>query len=328
MSESTAAELVSLRQGKIYVAGHRGMVGSALVRRLQSAACKNLLLKTRDEVDLENQQQVNDLIRAEKPDYIFLAAARVGGIQANNTYPASFIYSNLMIASNIIHAAWQAKVHRLLYLGSSCIYPKNGPQPMAEESLLSGKLEPTNEAYAVAKIAGIKLCESYNREYGTDFRSVMPTNLYGPNDNFDLQNSHVLPALIRKFHEAKLNHSDVVEVWGSGKPKREFLHVDDLADACLFISCLPKTVYTSQTSPALSQLNIGTGKDISIAELAALVKNVVGYEGEIKYNSDFPDGPSRKLLDVSRVSSLGWSATTGLEKGITATYRWYRDHHR
>ena len=240
MSKPDPAELAGLRQGKVYVAGHRRMVGSALVRRLREAGCDNLLLKSRAEVDLENQQQVLDLLRSEKPDYIFLAAARVGGIHANNTYPASFIYSNLMIASNVINAAREAKVHRLLNLGSSCIYPKNAPQPMPEDCLLTGTLEPTNEAYAVAKIAAIKLCESYNREYGTDFRSVMPTNLYGPNDNFDLQSSHELAALLRKFHEARKSQADVVEVWGSGKPQREFLHVDDLADACLFVTCLPK----------------------------------------------------------------------------------------
>ena len=297
MSKPDSSELAGIRKGKIYVAGHRGMVGSALVRRLHQAGCENLLLKTRAEVDLENQQQVRDLIQSEKPDYIFLAAARVGGIHANNSQPASFIYSNLMVASNVINAAFEADVHRLLYLGSSCIYPKNAPQPMSEECLLTGLLEPTNEAYAIAKIAGIKLCESYNRQHGTDFRSVMPTNLYGPNDNFDLQSSHVLPALLRKFHEAKENNADVVEVWGSGKPCREFLHVDDLADACLFISCLPKTVYASNTRPSLSQLNIGTGKDISIAELADLIKATVGYGGGIKYNSEYPDGTKRKLLD-------------------------------
>jgi GDP-L-fucose synthase len=326
MSEPNARELEKLRQGKVYVAGHQGMVGSAIVRRLQQAGCGNLLLKTRDEVDLENQQQVSALFNSEKPDYVFLAAARVGGIQANNTYPANFIYSNLMIAGNVINAAWQANVRRLLFLGSSCIYPKKAPQPLQESCLLSGSLEPTNEAYAVAKIAGIKLCESYNRQYGTDFRSVMPTNLYGPNDNFDLQTSHVLPALLRKFHEAKETQADFVEVWGSGKPRREFLHVDDLADACLFISCLAKADYAAHTKPALSQLNIGTGKDISIAELAKMIKAIVGFKGEIKYNCEYPDGTERKLLDVSAVSKLGWNARTGLQEGIAATYQWYLDH--
>lgn len=327
MSKPDPEELAKLRRGKIFVAGHKGMVGSALVRRLHLAGCANLLLKTRAEVNLEDQQQVHKLILSERPDYIFLAAAKVGGIQANNTYPANFIYSNLMIASNIIHAAWEAKVQRLLYLGSSCIYPRNAPQPMAEDSLLTGLLEPTNEAYAIAKIAGIKMCESYNREYGTDFRSVMPTNLYGPNDNFDLQTSHALPALIRKFHEARLNKSPVVEVWGSGTPKREFLHVDDLADACLFINCLPQDTYNAQTKPTLSQLNVGTGTDISIADLAGVVGKVVGYEGEIQYNTNYPDGPKRKLLDVSRLTGLGWTAKTGLQEGIASTYQWYCEHH-
>ncbi len=325
MSKPDPGELAGLRQGKIFVAGHRGMVGSALVRRLRQAGCDNLLLKTRAEADLENQQQAHDLILSEKPDYIFLAAAKVGGIHANNSFPAQFIHRNLMIAANVIHAAWEAGVTRLLYLGSSCIYPKNAPQPIREDYLLSGALEPTNEAYAIAKIAGIKLCESYNREYGTDFRSVMPTNLYGPNDNFDLQTSHVLPALLRKFHEAKIDNSATVEVWGSGKPRREFLHVDDLADACLFLSCLPKTVYATHTRPRLSQLNIGTGTDITIAELAALIKTIVGYEGEISYNSEYPDGTDQKLLDVSAVAKLGWNACIGLKEGIESTYRWYLD---
>jgi nucleoside-diphosphate-sugar epimerase len=327
MSKPDPAELADLRRGKVYVAGHRGMVGSALVRRLHKAGCENLLLRSRTEVDLENQQQVIDLLRSEKPDYIFLAAARVGGIHANNTYPASFIYSNLMIASNVINAAREAKVHRLLNLGSSCIYPKNAPQPMPEDCLLTGTLEPTNEAYAVAKIAAIKLCESYNREYGTDFRSVMPTNLYGPNDNFDLKTSHVLAALLRKFHEAKKGNADVVEVWGSGKPQREFLHVDDLADACLFVACLPKSVYAAHTRPTLSQLNIGTGEEVSIAELAGIIKTIVGFKGDIKYNSEYPDGTRRKLLDVSAVSAMGWNARIGLQEGIESTYQWYLDHH-
>jgi len=326
VSEPDSTELDRLRRGKVYVAGHTGMVGSALVRRLHLAGCDKLLLKTRAEVDLENQQQVNELIQTEKPDYIFLAAARVGGIHANNSYPADFIHSNLMIAANIIHAAWEADVSRLLYLGSSCIYPGNAPQPMPEECLLTGVLEPTNEAYAIAKIAGIKLCESYNRQHGTDFRSVMPTNLYGPNDNFDLQTSHVLPALLRKFHEARINHADVVEVWGSGKPRREFLHVDDLADACLFVSCLPETIYTSHTRPGLSQLNVGTGEDVSIAELAAMIKTIVGYDGDIEYNDEYPDGTMRKLLDVATLTNLGWKARTGLQEGIAATYQWYLDN--
>jgi len=325
MSRPDAGELAGLRQGKVYVAGHLGMVGSALVRRLRQDGCENLLLKTRAEVDLEDQRQVRELILDEQPDYVFLAAAKVGGIHANNSFPAQFIYRNLMIAANVINAAWEAGVRRLVNLGSSCIYPGNAPQPIREEYLLTGTLEPTNEAYAVAKIAGIKLCESYNREYGMDFRSVMPTNLYGPNDNFDLETSHVLPALLRKFHDAKVAGSETVEVWGSGKPRREFLHVDDLADACLYLSCLPKTVYAAHTRPNLSQLNVGTGSDVTIAGLAALISEVVGYEGEIRYNRDYPDGTDQKLLDVSTVSKLGWKARIGLKEGIESTYRWYLD---
>jgi GDP-L-fucose synthase len=323
MTDTQTQELEELRKAKVYVAGHRGMVGSALVRRLKSAGCENLLLRTRSDVDLENQQQVNDFIQAEKPDYVFLAAARVGGIHANNSYPAEFIYSNLMIATNLVNAAWKANVKRLLFLGSSCIYPKLARQPMSEDCLLTGTLEPTNEAYAIAKIAGIKLCESYNRQYGTDFRSLMPTNLYGPHDNFDLQTSHVLPALLNKFHQAKLSKAAEVEVWGTGTPRREFLHVDDLADACVFVSCLPKPVYESKTESRLSHLNIGTGEDLSIAGLAQLIKTTVGYEGEIQFNADYPDGTARKLLDVSALSELGWTAQTGLKEGLRSTYQWY-----
>lgn len=326
MNEPHADELTRLRKGKIFVAGHRGMVGSALVRCLLDVGCENLLLKTRADVDLENQQQVYEFILAEKPDYVFLAAARVGGIHANNTYPAQFIYSNLMIATNIINASRAADVHRLLFLGSSCIYPKFAPQPMPEDCLLTGVLEETNEPYAIAKIAGIKLCESYNREYGTDYRSVMPTNLYGSNDNFDLKTSHVLPALLRKFHEAKVANAPSVEIWGTGSPRREFLHVDDLADACLFISCLPKDKLAAHTKPRLSHLNIGTGTDVSIAELADIIRYVVDYEGEVIYNNDYPDGTKQKLLDVSAVSALGWQARTGLQEGIASTYQWYLEH--
>lgn len=328
MTKPNAEGLNRLREGKIYVAGHNGMVGSALVRRLQGAGCENLLLKTRSEVDLENQQQVYDFLQAEKPDYIYLAAARVGGIHANNTYPAQFIYSNLMIAANVINAAHASGVQDLLFLGSSCIYPKFAPQPMPEDCLLTGVLEETNEPYAIAKIAGIKLCESYNREYGTNYRSVMPTNLYGTNDNFDLKTSHVLPALLRKFHEAKATNAPSVEIWGSGTPRREFLHVDDLADACLFISCLPNEEYAAHTEPRLSHLNIGTGTDVSIAELADVIRAVVGYEGEVDYNSKYPDGTKRKLLDVSAVSGLGWKARIGLEEGIADTYKWYLEEIR
>ena len=323
MTEPNKEELAALREGKIYIAGHNGMVGSALARRLRKAGCENLLLRMHSGLDLEDQQQVRDFMEAEKPDYVFLAAARVGGIQANNSYPAQFIYSNLMIASNVIDAAHKADVHRLLFLGSSCIYPSGANQPMAEDCLLTGVLEKTNEPYAIAKIAGIKLCESYNRQYGTDYRSLMPTNLYGPDDNFDLETSHVLPAMLRKFHEAKISRAPVVEIWGSGSPRREFLHVDDLADACLFMACLPKVEYQNSTRPRLSHLNIGTGKDISIAELAELVSKVVGFEGSIEYNKDYPDGTMQKLLDVSTVSNLGWKAQIELADGISATYQWY-----
>ncbi len=326
MTEPNAEGFDRFKYGKIYVAGHRGMVGSALVRRLQDAGCKNLLLKPRNEIDLENQQQVQDFLQAEKPDYIFLAAARVGGIHANNTYPAQFIYSNLMIATNVINAAHAAGVQNLLFLGSSCIYPKLAPQPMPEDCLLTGVLEETNEPYAIAKIAGIKLCESYNREYGTDYRSVMPTNLYGANDNFDLRTSHVLPALLRKFHEAKVAGAASVEIWGTGTPRREFLHVDDLADACLFISCLPKVEYAAHTQPRLSHLNVGTGTDVSISELTEVIRGIVGFKGDVVYNSDYPDGSMQKLLDVSAMSALGWTAQIGLEEGITSTYNWYLEN--
>jgi GDP-L-fucose synthase len=323
MNQPDKEGLSRLKLGKIYVAGHNGMVGSALVRRLRQAGCENLVLKTRQELDLENQQQVFDFMQVEKPDYVYLAAARVGGIHANNTYPAQFIYSNLMIAANMINAAQAAGVQELLFLGSSCIYPRLAPQPMPENCLLTGVLEETNEPYAIAKIAGIKLCESYNREYGTDYRSVMPTNLYGTNDNFDLKMSHVLPALLRKFHEAKMANAPAVEIWGTGAPRREFLHVDDLADACLFISCLSKDRYAAHTKPRLSHLNIGTGTDVSIAELAEVIRNVVGFEGDVEYNSHYPDGTKQKLLDVSAVTKLGWKSSIGLQEGIAATYRWY-----
>ena len=323
MNEPDQQGLAHLKEAKVYVDGHRGMVGSALVRRLRSAGCEKLLLKTRRAVDLENQQQVRDFLQTEKPDYIYLAAARVGGIHANNTYPAQFIYSNLMIAANVINAAHAAGVQNLLFLGSSCIYPKLAPQPMPEDCLLTGVLEETNEPYAIAKITGIKLCESYNREYGTDYRSVMPTNLYGSHDNFDLKTSHALPALLRKFHEAKVTGASSVEIWGSGKPRREFLHVDDLADACLFVSCLPRDEYAAHTQPRLSHLNIGTGTDVSIAELAEVIRGVVGYEGDIVYNSEYPDGTMQKLLDVTAASGLGWTARIGLKDGIASTYDWY-----
>ncbi len=323
MNEPNPQGLAWLRQARVFVPGHRGMVGSALVRRLQQAGCRNLLLRSHAELDLENQAQVNEFMANEKPEAVLLAAAKVGGIHANDTYPADFIYRNLMIATNVIHASYEVGVQRLLFLGSSCIYPKGAPQPMSEECLLTGPLEPTNEPYAIAKIAGIKLCESYNRQYGTDFRSVMPTNLYGPHDNFDLQTSHVLPALLRKFHEAKLSKAPSVEVWGTGKPRREFLHVDDLADACLFVTCLPPETYAAQTQPRLSHLNVGTGSDVSVAELAKIICKVLGYEGEITYNPEYPDGTIRKLLDVSTMDALGWRAQIALKSGIASTYDWY-----
>jgi len=326
MTTPNPDQLARLQAEKIFVAGHRGMVGSSLVRRLNEAGCENLILRTRTELDLENQKQVRDFMHAEKPDYVFLTAAKVGGIQANSTFPAQFIYSNLMIASNVIDSAHRSGVQRLLFLGSSCIYPSQAEQPMSEGCLLTGALEKTNEPYAIAKIAGIKLCESYNRQYGTDYRSAMPTNLYGPNDNFNLETSHVLPALLRKFHEARLTGAASVEIWGSGNPQREFLHVDDLADACLFVSCLPVTEYTANTQPRLSHLNIGTGMDVTIAELAEIIRGVVGYKGKIEYNCNYPDGTKRKLLNVSAVTRLGWRAKIDLVDGINTTYDWYLEN--
>ncbi len=323
MSEINQAELNQLRTGKIFIAGHRGMVGSAIVRRLQQEGCNNLLLRSRAELDLTDGNAVRLFMQTEKPDYVFLAAAKVGGINANNTYPAQFIYQNLMIAANIIDSAHQSDVRRLLFLGSSCIYPRLAPQPMPESCLMTGPLESTNEPYGIAKIAGIKLCESYNREYGTDYRSAMPTNLYGPHDNFDLKTSHVLPALIRKFHEAKESGAESVEVWGSGKPRREFLHVDDLADASLHLMCLPHETYWSAVDPMQSHLNVGTGTDLPIAELAETIRQVVGYKGKICFNPEFPDGTPRKLLDVSTLAAMGWKAHIELTEGIESTYQWY-----
>jgi len=322
MSDGPVPE--TIRTGRIFVAGHRGMVGSAIVRRLKAAGCTNLLLPTRQQLDLAEHDQVQKFFTRERPEYVFMAAARVGGILANKTYPAEFIYSNLAIAANVIQCAHAAGTARLLFLGSSCIYPKLAPQPMPEDCLLTGPLEPTNEPYAIAKIAGIKLCESFNRQHGTDFRSVMPTNLYGPHDNFDLETSHVLPAMIRKFHEAKVAGATSVELWGSGTPRREFLHVDDLADACLFVISLPEERYASATRPMLSHLNVGTGTDVTIRELATLVSNTVGFRGEIRFNPEYPDGTPRKLLDVSRLAGLGWRAKTSLQQGVESTYAWYR----
>ena len=323
MNKTLQGELEKLQHGKIYVAGHQGMVGSSLVRLFEAEGFKNLLLRRRGELDLTDQTQVRQFIGTEKPDYVFLAAANVGGIHANNTYPAEFIYDNLMISANVIGAAYESSVTRLLFLGSSCVYPRDAPQPMPESSLLTGQLESTNEPYAIAKIAGVKLCESFNRQYNTDFRSIMPTNLYGPNDNFDLENSHVLPALIRKFHEAKENAASSVEIWGTGEPKREFLYVDDLADAALFVMCLPNQVFQSAVEPMLSHINIGTSSDLSIRQLAELVQKVVGFTGRISFNTEYPDGTPQKLLDVSKLKSLGWESQTELDDGVRATYQWY-----
>ena len=339
-----------VKSSKIYVAGHRGLVGAALVRRLKAAGCTNIICKTRKELDLTNQRDVNFFLKKEKPEYVFLAAAKVGGILANNTYPADFLYQNLMIEANIIHSAYQYGIKKLLFLGSSCIYPKHAPQPMKEEFLLTGLLEPTNEPYAIAKIAGIKMCQSYNRQYGTKFISVMPTNLFGPGDNFNLETAHVLPALIRKFHIAKLLReerivelkkdlkripigfeldislgldyilktlgitAETVTLWGTGKVFREFLFVDDLADACLFLM---------NTYDSSEIINIGTGKDSAIHELAEIVKDVVGFQGTITWDKSKPDGTPKKQLDISQINALGWSPTTSLKEGIQKTYRWY-----
>ena len=308
---------------RIYVAGHRGMVGSALVRTLQQHGYYNLLLRTRKELDLVNQSAVEAFFAEEKPDYVFLAAAKVGGIHANNTYPADFIYENLMIEANIINAACKHGIKRLLFLGSSCIYPKHAEQPMREQALLTGVLESTNEPYAIAKIAGIKLCESYNRQYGTDFRSVMPTNLYGEQDNFHPENSHVIPALIRRFHEAKQNKLDEVVVWGTGEVRREFLHVDDMAEACLHVMNLPGQIYKDNTEPMLSHINVGSGVDVTIRELAETVKRVVGFQGKFSFDATRPDGTPRKLLDVSRLNNLGWKASINLEEGLEKTCDWF-----
>lgn len=300
---------------KIYIAGHRGMVGSAIMRNLQKQGYSNFITKTSAELDLRNQEAVAGFFAKEKPDYVFLAAAKVGGIQANNIYRADFIYENLMIQNNVIHSSYVNKVKKLMFLGSSCIYPKLAPQPLKEEYLLSGFLEDTNEPYAIAKIAGIKLCESYKRQYGCDFISVMPTNLYGPNDNYNLNNSHVLPALIRKFHDAKESHSPSVEMWGTGTPMREFLHSDDMADAC---------VYLMKNYSGEKIVNIGTGVDLTIKDLALLIKKIVGYTGEIKHDLTKPDGTPRKLMDVSYLHSLGWKHKIELEDGIRAVYEDFR----
>ena len=309
------------KNAKIYVAGHRGMVGSAIVRQLQYLGYDNIITRSRQELDLTSQNSVRHFYEAEKPDIVYVAAAKVGGIHANNTYPAEFIYENLMIECNLIHEAFKAGVKKLLFLGSSCIYPKITEQPMTEKALLTGKLESTNEPYAVAKIAGIKLCESYNRQYGVDYRSAMPTNLYGPNDNYHPENSHVIPALLRRFHEAKLSNADSVYCWGTGSAFREFLHVDDLAAACVFIANLDQQVLAAKTETMCSHINVGSGEEISIKKLAETVKDVVGFEGKIDWDASKPDGTPRKLMDVSLLNSLGWKHKISLTDGLASTYR-------
>jgi GDP-L-fucose synthase len=314
---------------RIYVAGHKGMVGSAIVRAL--GAGPKIITRTHKELDLTNQAVVNGFFEQEKPDQVYLAAAKVGGIHANNTYPAEFIYENLMVQANVIHAAFRNGVKKLLFLGSSCIYPRLAPQPMREDALLTGTLEPTNEPYAIAKIAGIKLCESYNRQYGqthgVDYRSVMPTNLYGPGDNYHPENSHVIPALIRRFHEAKVNNAPSVTIWGTGTPRREFLYVDDMAKASLHVMNLDKTIYKQHTQPMLSHINVGYGSDVTIAELAQLIARAVAFKGEIILDATKPDGSPQKLMDSSRLNSLGWKPSVGLKEGLTLAYQNFIDHH-
>ena len=303
------------KEGKIYIAGHRGMVGSAILRKLRAEGFTNIITRSSAELDLRSQSEVATFFELEKPDFVFLAAAKVGGIVANNTYRAEFLYDNLMIQNNVIHQAYLNKAKKLLFLGSSCIYPKLAPQPLKEDALLTGLLEPTNEPYAIAKIAGIKMCDAYRDQYGCDFISAMPTNLYGPNDNYDLKNSHVLPALIRKFHEAKLERKDSVEIWGTGSPKREFMHVDDLADACY---------YLMQNYSETGFVNVGVGKDLSIKELAIMIKGIVGFEGDLTFDTSKPDGTPRKLMDVSKLTALGFKYRIELEDGIRSVYEEYR----
>ena len=308
---------------RIFVAGHRGMVGSALVRRLESLGYQNIITRTRAELDLERQLEVEKFFRDERPDQVYMAAAKVGGIHANNTFPAEFIYDNLMVECNLIHTAHTADVQKFLFLGSSCIYPKLAPQPMREDSLLTGTLEPTNEPYAIAKIAGVKLCESYNRQYGRDYRSVMPTNLYGPNDNYHPENSHVIPALLRRFHEAVQSGAPEVVVWGSGTPMREFLHVDDMAAASVHIMELEVSTFRAHTLPMHSHINVGTGVDCTIRELAETMARVTGYSGRLTFDASKPDGTPRKLMDVTRLKALGWQAQIVLEDGLRDAYQWF-----
>lgn len=311
---------------RIFVAGHRGMVGSAIVRQLQARGATHIITRTHAQLDLTEQTAVRAFFAETRPEVVILAAAKVGGIHANNHYPAEFIHQNLMMQANVIHEAWRHGVQRLLFLGSSCIYPRLAPQPMAEQHLLTGPLEPTNEPYAIAKIAGIKLCESYNRQYGTDYRSVMPTNLYGPNDNFHPENSHVLPALLRRFHEAARDGREEVVIWGTGTPRREFLHVDDMAAASLFVLQLPRERYEAVTEPMLSHLNVGTGEDVTIRELAERIATVTGYRGTLRFDASKPDGTPRKLMDVSRLAALGWRARISLDEGLKDAYRAFLKH--
>jgi len=308
---------------KIYIAGHSGLVGSSLVRKLKSKNFKNLLTISHSELDLTNQSKVSDFFKKERPDYVIIAAAKVGGIAANNNFPADFIYDNIMIQTNIINASFKFNVKRLLFLGSTCIYPKLAEQPIKESALLTGLLEETNEPYAIAKISGIKLCESYNRQHNTDFRSLMPTNLYGENDNFHPENSHVIPALIRRFHEAKINNSDKVIIWGDGTPMREFLYVDDLADASIFVLSLSKEKYFSNVSPSLTHINVGTSIDISILELSKTLKSIIGFNGKIVFDPSRPNGTPRKVVDTSRLSKMGWNHKINLYKGLEKTYKWF-----
>ena len=311
---------------RIFVAGHRGMVGSAIVRRLEELGHSQIITRERSELDLTDQAQVQAFFQDQAIDQVYIAAAKVGGIHANNTYPAEFIYDNLMIESNLIHTAHCSGIQKVIFLGSSCIYPKLAPQPMKEDALLNGPLEPTNEPYAIAKIAGIKLCESYNRQYGRDYRSVMPTNLYGPNDNFHPENSHVIPALMRRFHDAAQSNAHEVTIWGSGTPLREFLHVDDMAAACVHVMELEQDLYQEHTQPMLAHINVGTGEDCSIRYLAETLASVTGFNGKLAFDTTKPDGAPRKLLDVSRLQSLGWNAQISLEEGLKSTYQWYIDN--
>lgn len=311
----------------IYVAGHRGLVGSAIVRALRQRDHSNILTRTHAELDLKDQAAVRAFFAEHRPEEVYLAAAKVGGIHANNTYPAEFIYDNLMVQSNVIHEAWRSGVKKLLFLGSSCIYPRLAEQPMREEYLMNGALEPTNEPYAIAKIAGIKMCESYNRQYGTDFRSVMPTNLYGPGDNYHPENSHVIPALIRRFHEAKVTGASKVVIWGTGKPRREFLHVDDMAEACVHVMNLDRATYAAHTAPMLSHINVGTGEDVTIREVAEIIRDAVGFKGEIVYDTSKPDGTPRKLMDTAKLTALGWHPRKKLPEGIKDTYAHFVAQH-